>query len=96
MASVTFHPEAQDEYEAATAYYAARSTAVADRFESEVERILGLVGAAPASFPPYDDAHRFAVVRRYPYTVVYRVRPDGAFVAAVAHSGRAAGYWQGR
>ena len=46
--------------------------------------------------PPYDDEHRFAVLRRYPYTMVYQVQPDRVYVVAVAQSGRAAGYWQGR
>jgi plasmid stabilization system protein ParE len=91
-----FHPEAQAEYQAARAWYQSRSPRAAERFEAEMERVLGLVGTNPDMFPKYDDEHRFAVLRRYPYSVVYQVQPDRVYVIAVAHSSRSAGYWQGR
>ncbi len=61
-----------------------------------MERVLGLIATFPDMFPKYDDAHRFAVLRRYPYSLVYQVLPDRVYVVAVAHSSRSAGYWQGR
>lgn len=96
MVSVFFHPEAQAEYDAALAWYQARSASAAARFEAEVDRMLGLIAASPEMFPRYDDEHRFAVLRRYPYSVVYQVQPGQVIVVAVAHSSRSAGYWQGR
>ncbi len=96
MADILFHPEAQAEYDSALAWYRARSAQTAARFEAEVERVLGQIGANPDLFPNYDDEHRFAVLRRYPYTVVYRVEGEHVYVVALAHSGRAAGYWRGR
>lgn len=96
MASVLFHPEAQAEYDAAIAWYQSRSPRAASRFEAEMDRILGLIEASPKLFPSYDDHHRFAVLKRFPYSVVYQVQPDQVFVVAVAHSSRSAGDWQGR
>ena len=96
MPNVQFHPEAQEEYESALAWYQARSARAARRFEAEVDRILGLVEGNPDLFPKYDDVHRFAVLRRYPYSVVYQVQAGQVYVIAVAHAGRSAGYWQGR
>lgn len=96
MAEVAFHPEARDEYDDALVRYQARSPRAATRFEAEVERILGLIEANPDSFPAYDDEHRFAVLWRLPYSVVYQVQPDRVYVVAVAHSSRDAGYWSGR
>jgi plasmid stabilization system protein ParE len=96
VADVVFHPEAQAEYDAARAWYQARSPQTAARFEAEVERVVGLIGASPEMFPSYDDDHRFAVLRRFPYSLIYQVQPTQVFVVAVAHSSRAAGYWQGR
>jgi plasmid stabilization system protein ParE len=96
VANVLFHPEAQAEYHAALAWYQARSPGAASRFEAEVERVLGLIGASPEMFPAYDDEHRFTVLRRYPYSIVYQVQPNQVYVVAVAHSSRSAGYWQGR
>ena len=96
MADVSFHPEAQAEYQSALAWYQARSLQAAARSEAEVENVLGLIGANPDLCPKYDDEHRFAVLKRFPYSVVYQVQPTGIIVIAVAHSSRAPGYWQGR
>jgi plasmid stabilization system protein ParE len=96
VVDVLFHPEAQAEYEAAFSWYQARSPQAAARFEAEMGRVLSLIGSSPDMFPSYDADHRFAVLKRYPYSVVYQVQSAQVFVIAVAHSGRAAGYWQGR
>jgi toxin ParE1/3/4 len=96
VANLIFHPEAQNEYEQALAWYQARSSRATARFEAEVQRLLGLVQLNPESFPAYDDEHRFAVLRRFPYTLVYQVHPDRTFVVAVAQAGQRPGYWRGR
>ncbi len=96
MADLWFHPEAQAEYEDALTWYHARSRQAAERFEAEAERVLTLVASNPGLFPRYDDEHRFAMLRRFPYSVVYRVLADGLHVMAVAHSRRKPGYWHGR
>jgi plasmid stabilization system protein ParE len=96
VADIRFHPEAQAEYQVALAWYQARSPQAAARFEAETERVLGLVAANPGMFPLYDDEHRFAMLRRFPYSIVYQGQPDQIFVVAVAHSSRSPGYWQGR
>lgn len=93
MLDVEFHPEARDDYRDASVWYRARNPRAAERFEAEAEHLLGLVAASPMMFPLYDDEHRFAMLRRFPYSVVYRVEPDRIFVIAVAHSRRSPSYW---
>ncbi len=96
MDDIRFHPEAQAEYQAALAWYQVHSPQAAARFEAEAERVLGLIVANPGMFPMYDDEHRFVMLRRFPFNVVYQVQPGQVYVVAVAHSRRSAGYWQGR
>jgi toxin ParE1/3/4 len=96
VANLLFHPEAQAEYSDALNWYQARSQRAAAGFETEVERVLELIAASPEMFPLYDDEHRFAVLRRYPYSMVFRAPEGGAYIVAVAHSSRSAGYWRGR
>jgi plasmid stabilization system protein ParE len=96
VADILFHPEAQAEYDDAVAWYQSRSARASARFRAEVERVLGLIQSYPEMYPPYDDDHRFAVLRRFPYSLVYQVQPGQVYVVAVAHSSRSAGYWQGR
>ena len=96
MADIIFHPEAQAEYDAAIAWYQARSPRASIRFETEVDRVLGVIASGPETYPSYDADHRFAVLRRFPYSIVYQVQPGQAYIVAVAHSSRSPGYWQGR
>jgi len=96
MARATFHPEAQAEYEDAILWYQTRSRAVSLRFENEVERVIRLIETNPEGFAKYDDFHRFALLRRFPYSVVYQAFGNTIFVVAVAHGSRLPGYWSER
>jgi plasmid stabilization system protein ParE len=96
VAEVLFHPEAEAEYHSAVAWYGARSARVAARFEAAVEQELALIESNPDLFSKYDDEHRYAVLRRFPYSLVFQVQPDRVYVIAVAHAARAPDYWQGR
>jgi toxin ParE1/3/4 len=68
----------------------------AERFEAEVDKVLNLLKANPTLFAKYDDDHRYAGVKRYPYSLIYRQQPDQILIVALAHSSRSAGYWRGR
>ena len=96
MLDVEFHPVARDDYRDASVWYRARSHRAAERSEAEVEHLIGLVAATPMMFPLYDDEHRFAMLRRFLYSVVYQVQPGRNYVVAVAHSRRSPAYWRGR
>ena len=96
MMQVHFHPEAQSEYEAAIRWYYSRSPGAASRFEAEVERVSELIADNPQLYPSFDDEHRFAVLRRFPYTLVDSIPPQDIYIIAVAHSSRSPGYWLGR
>lgn len=96
MVDVRVHPAAQAEYEAAFAWYQARSPVAAGRFEAEVGRVLGRIATSPELYPAYDDQHRYALVARFSYTVVYRICAVEVHVIAIAHSHRRADNWRGR
>jgi plasmid stabilization system protein ParE len=91
-----FHPEAEAEYAAACNWYRERSEQAADRFELEVERTLTPIKADPETFPRYDENHQFALVNRFPYSIVYRELSGRLYVVAVAHGSRKPDYWHGR
>jgi toxin ParE1/3/4 len=93
---VTIHPAAEAEYETALAWYYERSPQAAERFEAAFDRAIGFIRANPAILPLFDDRHRFVLLKRYPYSLVYRVTGDSVRVVAVAHSKRRSRYWSGR
>jgi len=96
MVEVTVHPEAEAEYEHALAWYLDRSPQAAERFETAFDEATEAIRSHPTMFPLCDNLHRFVTLRRYPYSLVYRVEGDTAIVIAVAHSKRRPGYWSGR
>jgi plasmid stabilization system protein ParE len=96
VVSTLFHPEAQAEYEEAIAWYQARSPQASMRFETEVERVIRVIERDPGVFPKYDDVHRYALLRRFPYSIVYQRSVDHIHVVAVAHGSRLPGYWRSR
>jgi plasmid stabilization system protein ParE len=96
VVEIRFHPEAREEYQLAYEWYLARSPQAAVKFEAELDRVLASIEASPGLFPAYDDHHRFATLRRYPYSVVYQQVAGQLVIVALAHSRRSAGYWQGR
>ena len=96
MAEVLIHSAAEAEYEAALEWYFKRSEMAADNFEAAFERALEAIQSNPQFYPLCDDRHRFCLLRRYPYLVIYRVDKDEIRMVAVAHSRRLPGYWSDR
>ena len=97
MIDVATHPAAQREYQAAIGWYQVQNRAAARRFVAEVDRVMARIAAHPAHYGWYDDEFREAGLRRFPYSLIYRVGPGGdVLIVAVAHASREPGYWQRR
>ena len=94
--SVEFHPEAAQEAQAATEWYLLRSVRAAEGFVRELERAVGSVADAPDRWPIFIEGTRRFLLRRFPYSVVYRVSRDSLQIVAVAHARRRPGYWRPR
>ncbi len=96
MAEVSIHPEAEAEYEHALGWYHDRSPQAAERFDAAFNEAVESTRSHPTMFPLCDNIHRFVLLRRYPYSLIYRVDGEAARVIAVAHSKRLPGYWTNR
>lgn len=88
MIDVEYHPEAAAEIKAAAAWYLSRSAAAAIGMAEELDRVIAMIRQFPEMPPAYDERHRFAVLRRYPYSVICRVDGPRIRVIAFAHSRR--------
>jgi plasmid stabilization system protein ParE len=99
--SVSFHPDARAEADAAADRYARRSPTRAVAFHAELIDAVADIRAQPRLYPPADDAPpgvevRNLVLRRSPYRVVYTFAGDDIVILAVAHLRRRPGYWRDR
>jgi plasmid stabilization system protein ParE len=96
MANVVLLPGAELDYQEGYVWYHARSERAAENFEAAIEHALSLIADDPEQWPFCDDRHRLYILRRYPYSVVYRLEGDTVLVVAIAHARRRLGYWKQR
>jgi toxin ParE1/3/4 len=91
-----FHPEALDEYQEATLYYAERDPLLAVRFVEAVEDAIRRILDAPQRWRIFDDDVRRCLTHIFPYGVLYTVEHDFILIVAVMHGSREPGYWKRR
>ncbi len=97
MIEVLITQGAEDDYTESLRWYAERSQRAATGFETEFERAIDSIAADPDRYPFCDDHHRFYLMRRYPFQVIYRkASKDRLLIVAVAHASRRPGYWTER
>jgi len=93
---VSFHSGAWIDYQEALDWYDARSARAAAGFQAAINAAVDRIVEAPQRWPLCDDRHRMYIMRRYPFSIVYRVEDDDVYIIAIAHSSRDAGYWDDR
>ncbi len=93
--------EAETELQQAAAYYAARSKPASRRFLRNVIELSRVIGQSPDRFPRVlgpRTSHpvRRALVREFPFALVFLALDDHIQILAVCHTRREPGYWLDR
>ncbi|MGA2063996.1 MAG: type II toxin-antitoxin system RelE/ParE family toxin [Thermoguttaceae bacterium] len=96
MARVVVSSAAEADYAEAFRWYAERSIRTAQRFETEFAGALEAIASDPQRFPRCDTRHRYYLMGRFPFQVVFRFHDEDVVVIAVAHTKRKPMYWAGR
>ncbi len=92
-----FEPAARQELIESVRWYLAEAGAVhAAGLETEVARVVDLLLRLPELGTRGIRNTRSMPLRRYPYSVRYRVEADLIRILAVAHHSRRPGYWKKR
>lgn len=94
---VSVSPAAQQELIDGALFYAER----ADRelglaFIAEFEHARELLSTNPEIGAQWRGSTRRLPLRRFPYNLVYQIRPQEVWVVALAHQRRRPVYWTGR
>jgi len=93
---VEWLPAAEAELNAAADFYDARQPGLGDDLLTEVERTVRLIGMfkyAGKLLGQSDDRLREFVLRRFPYRLIYRMKPGEITIVSVAHDSRRPGHW---
>jgi plasmid stabilization system protein ParE len=92
----SIHEAAEVEINEAADFYDARSPGLGGTFLDEVERALGRITEFPEAAPLVRGRVRKRSLAKFPYSLVYSIRPDEIRILAVAHQKRRPFYWRGR
>ena len=91
-----FHPEAVREFHAAVRQYTDIDPALGTDFESKVEECLLLALSYPNMWREVQKGIRRALIRRFPFGIIYACDDEVFYVLAVMHLHAKPGYWKKR
>jgi plasmid stabilization system protein ParE len=93
---IDLREEAQVEFDEAFDWYNAQKPGLGLDFVAEIQRVFNRIAANPLMYPLVLKDIRKGVVRRFPYSIYYRLHLYGVEVIAVFHSSRNPMVWQSR
>jgi plasmid stabilization system protein ParE len=93
---VLVRPAAAADIEEAFLWYEGQRVGLGLEFRSELEATIDRVAANPQLYQVVHRNTRRALLRRFPYGVLYRAYPEAIIVVAVMHGRRAPKRWQSR
>lgn len=85
---VVFRPEARREVLEAQAWYESRATGLGLEFARAVEGAVASAARNPEAFAQIAGACRRVLLRKFPFSLVFRARADELLVIAVFHHRR--------
>lgn len=95
-ADVSFHRLAERELNEAAQYYELERPGLGSAFLSEVQRCLRAISEHPGAGRALVGKVRRRLLRRFPYSLLYTLKPDAIRVLAVMNLKRRPSYWVGR
>lgn len=91
-----FRRAARLEYDEAASWYESQRSGLGFEFVSEIENALLKACEMPQRFPRMLADVRCIRVRRFPYSIFFRVRSDRLIVLSVFHARRDPAVWRER
>ena len=88
--------KARTDFDDAFDWYEAQRAGLGVEFAERVHAVFDSVSALPESHAPIYRDVRKALVRPFPYSVIYRIRGGRVVVLAVFHNKRDPKVWQSR
>ena len=93
---VVFRPAARAEARQARRWYEQQIPGLGVEFARAVDAAVAAIQQRPQAFPQVYGEFRQCVMRRFPYTIYFRLRPDQVVIVAVHHQRRDPRTWQTR
>jgi len=93
---VRWHTEAQKEASEAARFYQEKQLGLEQHFLDTLEEAIHRIQRRPKMYPRIEDDFHKCKLPRFPYGVIYRVKPEVVEILAIMHLRRQPGYWKER
>ena len=93
---VRLTPAAAQDLALAERWYSREAQHVVASFEEEIDRVFRRISEGPESYQIVEATVRRAPVRRFPFSVYYRILSEWIEVVAIVHQSRDPRTWQRR
>lgn len=90
---ISFHRLAEQELTDAAQYYGSERHGLGAAFLDEIERCVRFILSNPRAAPILKGSIRRRLVRRFPYGVLYSIKPDEIRILAIMNLKRRPTYW---
>ncbi len=90
---VRFLTPAEIEMFEASAYYEMQASNLGGNFLDIIEEAVNEIAENPNTWPVINFGIRKRVVRRFPYSVLYRIHSDEIIIVAIMHQKQKPNYW---
>jgi len=91
-----FHEHAESEFSKAVEYYEDCRQGLGIKFFKEVYAAIDRIIRYPEAWSPLSVNTRRCLVNRFPFGVIYQIKPDSIRIIAVADLRRRPNYWMNR
>jgi toxin ParE1/3/4 len=96
MANLIFHPDVQYDIKEPYDWYEGKAIGLGDDFVNELESAIEAVTVLPDTWPNFLKGFRRFLLKRFPFSLIYRASKDRIYIVAVMHNSRKPGYWVDR
>lgn len=93
MPKILYHPLAESEVKKFYIWYKERNPTIAKAFLAEIDKALAHIKDNPESWPRYYANTQRYLLKRFPFSIVYRNVNERIDIIAVAHAKRKPVYW---
>lgn len=94
---IELNPGAEEEFDDAADWYGSDGEDVKAMFIEAINSTLARIQRSPSAYPiVYGTETRKAVVRKFPFVVLFVIQPNRILVYAIFHTSRNPIKWQGR
>lgn len=92
--TIRWQTEAVEEVDAIAAFYQGIQPGLEQRFLEVLEDALRRIGRRPQMYQTIEKNIRRCKLPRFPYGIIFRVKPEHLEIIAVMHLHRQPGYWR--